>query len=182
MLGEQLSTPWITIPSKRPSWTTIALLFEDSGRPYLLTLDNNFMAVLGNSCTFKRFWWYAGSLVDLHDFMLFDVVWHGGKEQLQSRKRWLDQRSLSHWPGLLSTIRCTEQNIKASLMVFVCCFPLLLFKLFFFAPWLGKLQEISFIICYFLTTSFSRPFLRSELNPSGASFLASIRSSQALNL
>lgn len=38
-----------TNPSQRPSWTTIAMQFEDRGRPYLLTLDNNFMAVLGKS-------------------------------------------------------------------------------------------------------------------------------------
>ena len=49
------------------------------------------------------------------------------------------KQELSHWPGLLSTIRCAQQNIKASMMVFRCCFPLLLFKLFFFALWLSKL-------------------------------------------
>ena len=66
------------------------------------------------------------------------------------------KQELSHWPGLLSTIRCAEQNIKASMMVFMCCFPLLLFKLFFFALWLSKLHEISLVICYFLARSFSR--------------------------
>jgi len=55
------------------------------------------------------------------------LLCHGVKEQLYTKQE------LSHWPGLLSTIRSAEQNIKASMMVFRCCFPLLLFKLFFFA-------------------------------------------------
>ena len=38
------------------------------------------LANLGNSCTFKTFWWYGGSFVVLHDFTLFDVLCHGVKE------------------------------------------------------------------------------------------------------
>lgn len=102
---------------------------------------------LATGCTCKRFWWYGGSFVVLHDFTLFDVVWHGVKEQLQSRN-WDTGHGFSARSAALS--KTLKPHWWSSCVASLYCYSS------YSSTLIKQVAGISVVICYFLTRSFSR--------------------------
>ena len=138
------------------------------------------LANLGNSCTFKTFWWYGGSFVVLYDFTLFDAAlpWSERTTYYIQCRNWATGQGFSARSAALSkTLKPQWWSSCAASLYCYSSYSSLHFD------WANCMKyHLPCVISLPDRSAGEMPFLRSELSPSGASFLASIRSSQALKL